>query len=331
MNIPRTIASIAVIAAAAACGGQARTAASSPLVLERSISLAGVRGRIDHLAIDSKGQRLFVAALGNGSVEALDLKRGVVSGSITGIEEPQGLAYLAQQDELAVASADGFVRFYRAADLGLMGALNLGDDADDVRVDSTTGDVIVGYGSGGLAIIDPVSRHVVSTLSLPAHPEGFQIDAERKRAFVNLPGAARIAVGDLAMGKVTSNWRAVYAANYPMLYDPVANAVIVAYRLPSRLVAVNADTGAVLQDLSLCGDSDDLYLDARRHRLYVSCGSGDVDVFSAGSGRFGRMARIQTAKGARTSLFDPELDRLYVAARASSAGPGAILVYRPGP
>lgn len=114
-----------------------------------------------------------------------------------------------------------------------------------------------------------------------------------------------------------------------MLYDPGAGVLATVYRLPARLVISAADTGKVVQDLAVCGDSDDLFLDARRRRIYVSCGSGDVDVLQGSAAGYRRTARIKTLDGARTSLFVPELDRLFVAARANRGKSAAILVFRP--
>ena len=187
-------------------GHAARGQAPVQLELERTIALPNVPGRIDHLAIDLRHQRLFVAELGNGSVDAVDLSSGETR-QIGGLKEPQGLAYLPDRNELVVASAgDGTVRFFDASSLALLGSVALGDDADNVRVDPKTGQVVVGYGSGALAILDPVRRTVVRTTALGAHPEGFQIDGEGRKAFVNVPDAHKIAVVDLVAGRVLASW-----------------------------------------------------------------------------------------------------------------------------
>lgn len=128
------------------------------------------------MAVDLRRGRLFIAALGNGSVEAVDLKRGQAFTRIAGLTEPQGLAYHEALDELVVASGDGWVRFYTGADLSQSGELKLGADADNVRIDPATGHLVVGYGGGALAIIDAGQRKLLATMKLPAHPESFRID-----------------------------------------------------------------------------------------------------------------------------------------------------------
>ena len=301
------------------------------LKLERTIPLPNVKGRIDHLAVDVPHQRLFVAELGNGSVDAVDLSSGQTR-RIGGLKEPQGLAYLPDHDELVVASGgDGTVRFFDASSFTPVGSVSLGDDADDARVDPKTGQVVVGYGSGALAVLDPARRAVVRTIKLNAHPEGFQIDGEGRKAFVNVPEAHKIAVVDLDSGQVLANWRAAHVANFPMALGQDPGIVGIVYRIPARLVLIEAASGTAKADLPTCDDADDLFFDEKRRRIYVSCGSGAVDVFEQqAGGEYVASAHIETRPGARTSLFVPALDRLFVAARAGSGGQGAaLLVYRP--
>ena len=311
----------------ALCGCGARSAAP-PLVLERTIPLGAVSGRIDHLAIDPARRQLFVAQLGDGSVAAVDLADGRLLSRIAGLDEPQGVGYLPAQDEFVVATGgDGMLRFYRAADLKPVGALKLGEDADDVRVDAQTGRVLVGYGEA-LAVVDPAARTLIRKIALPAHPEGFQ--AKGDLAFVNLPRAGALAEVDLAQGRELARWpNPGPHFNFPLAFDADAGLIAAVYRLPARLVLFRAVTGRAAQNLDTCGDADDAFFDSVRRRLYVICGSGAVDVFERRPAGYARTGRIATRDGARTGLFAASLDRLYVAARARGSEPAAILVYRP--
>ncbi len=306
-----------------------------PLVLERTIPLPGVSGRIDHMAVDLRRGRLLVAELGNGSVDVMDLAEGKAVRRIAGLKEPQGVGYAPQADLVAVANAgDGSVRLFRGEDLALVGVVPLDDDADNVRLDARTGRFVVGYGSGGLAAFDPASRSVVSRAELPAHPEGFQLDPNTGRAYVNVPDAGQVAVVDFAAGKQIANWRAPggLRQNFPMALDAAGSVLATVFRSPARLVLLDTKTGAVAASFATCGDADDVFFDAKRRRLYVSCGDGAVDVVQRDAAGYHSLARIRTRPGARTSLFVPELDRLFVAARASPAGTdAAILVFRPAP
>ncbi|HEY1258230.1 MAG TPA: hypothetical protein VGF34_03210 [Stellaceae bacterium] len=304
--------------------------AAEPLQLEARIQLPGVHGRIDHMAVDVARRRLFVAELGNDTLDVVDLAAGRQWHRIAGLAEPQGVGYARAADLVAVASAgDGRVRFFRGADLAPAGALALGSDADDIRTDPRTGNLVVGYGNGGLAIIDPRTRSKIGDIRLAAHPEAFEIEAATGRAFVNVPDAKEIAIVDLGATKQVGRWAtAGLRANFPMALDPAAGTLATIFRQPPTLVLIDPKTGAVTQRLNTCGDADDVYFDPRRRRIYVSCGAGAVDVFAAEGAGYRELARIATAAGARTSLFVPQLDRLYVAARGAAP---AILVFRPPP
>jgi YVTN family beta-propeller protein len=308
----------------------------APLVLERTIPLANVSGRIDHMAVDLRRGRLFVAELGNNTVDVVDLATGRVVHRIDGLREPQGVAYAPAADVVAVANAgDGSVRFYKGQDYAPVARADLKDDADNVRLDPRSGGFLVGYGSGGIAALDPATGAVVGQSILPAHPEGFRVSEDGRRALVNVPDAGQIAVVDLTTGKQTATWRVPsLRANFPMAWDEANRIVAVVYRSPPRLVLLDSGTGAVTETRETCGDADDVFFDSRRSRIYVSCGSGHVDLFTRqnGSGRYHPLARVATRSGARTSLFVPELDRLFVARRAGLLGSdAALLVFRPNP
>jgi DNA-binding beta-propeller fold protein YncE len=307
-------------------------AVEPPLILETMIPLEGVRGRIDHMAIDLSRKRLLVAELGNGTVDVVDLAQAKVTHRIDGLKEPQGVAYIPGLDLICVSGAgDGSVRFFRAGDYAAAGVISLGDDADNIRVDPATGQVIVGYGSGGLAIIDPASRKKLRDIPLPSHPEGFQIDPASTRVFVNVPDARQIAVVDRLSAEPLATWRQKdLKSNFPLALDGIGKTVASVFRGSSRLLLFDADTGAVIASVETCGDADDLFFDDGREQIYVSCGAGMVDVFQREAAEVRRSGRISTAHGARTSLFVPELDSLFVAEPAGWRGDTAkLLVYKP--
>jgi hypothetical protein len=321
-----------LVAAVCLTIGAVNAAADPSLILERTIPLDNVSGRIDHMAVDVAGKRLFVAELGNGSVDVIDLQVGKVVRRISGLKEPQGVGYVADQDLIVVASAgDGSVRFFRAADLAPVGTIALGDDADNVRIDPASGHVLVGYGDGGLAIIDPVTRSKLDDIKLPGHPESFQIDPKTQRAYINIPDAHQVAVVDLRSRKQISSWKVpALAANFPMALADQGVLLAVVFRSPPTLALLDPATGRVTQTLETCGDADDVFFDGKRDRLYVSCGDGSVDVVQRGPEGFRQAARVATSGGARTSIFVAPFDWLFVAARAGRLGSAAaLLVFRP--
>lgn len=323
----------AVSAAAAAIGATSpgmSALAQQALNLEAKIPLGDVRGRIDHLAIDLARQRLFVAELGNDSLAVVDLQSKAVIKRIEGLKEVQGVAYAASNDTVfAAAGGDASVFLFKGDDLHPDGAIKLGEDPDNVRVDAATGRVYVGYASGAIAVIDPAKRARVSDFRLPGHPESFQLWPAQQRIFVNVPSAQQVAVLDMATGDQVATWRLAGAGgNFPMALDEPAGTVLVVTRSPAQLFVIDTRTGGFVEQFDTCGDADDVFVDGRRSRFYVVCGEGFVDVFESTEATYQRTS-VPTAPGARTGLFVPELDRLFVAVRASGSESAAIWVFRP--
>ncbi len=301
-----------------------------PLVLEATIALPNTSGRIDHLGIDLDRQRLYVAELGNGSVDIIDLPTQKIAHRILGLSEPQGVLYVPQGDFLAVTTGgDGRLRLFSASDFASRGVVALGRDADNLQIDPRNGNIVVGYGGGALAIVDPAKAAIVKEVSLPDHPEGFQISAEGL-AYVNVPDAHQITVVDLNSRRLIGTWAMPQlSANFPMVFGG-GNTVAVVFRSPSRIVWFNRSSGRVVTENATCGDADDVYFDMKRQRIYDSCGAGAIGVFQMNNDSVVPLASISTSSGARTSLFVPEIDRLFVAVRAGLVGSDAsIRVYRP--
>src|SRR5215212_8564282 len=224
---------LAALAAPLPAAAQQGPSREPPMHLEAKIPLGEVRGRIDHLAVDTARRRLFVAELGNDSLAVVDLNARAVAQRIQGLREPQGVAYAAGADVVLVANAgDGTIERFRGEDLAPLGPASLDANADNLRPDPTReGAVWVGHGGaghgaakteGGLTALDAASgRPVGTSIPLPAHPESFQLEAGGPRAFANLPGAGgAIAVLDRAARRQVATWSVPgLGANFPMALD----------------------------------------------------------------------------------------------------------------
>jgi YVTN family beta-propeller protein len=303
---------------------------SAPLAIEAKIPLGLVKGRIDHLAIDIAHQRLFVAELGNDSVGVVDLATRAVARTVTGLDEPQGIAYMPATDVLYVANGgDGSLRSFQGADLTPGQAIELGEDADNVRIDDDRQQIYVGYGSGVLAVIDAKTGKRIADITLKAHPESFQLDASASRIYVNLPDAHEIGVIDRKTKQQVASWSTEELhANFPLAIDETGQRLLTVFRRPAILAALKLSDGTRLAALSTCGDADDVFGDAKRGLVYLSCGEGYVDILRSGDVKYSRVARVKTVVGARTALFVPALDRLYLAVRATTEEPAAIWILR---
>src|SRR5882672_11276246 len=305
-------------------GGQA------PLNLVGTIDLPRVEGRIDHLAFDAGTQRLFVAALGNNTVEVLELKSGTHVKSLTGFREPQGIAVVPDAKLVAVANGQGEgVQTLDASDFHPVRTIRLGDDADNVRYETATKRLFVGFGSGALAAIGAAAGKVLGEAKLAGHPESFQLERLGSRAFVNVPTADQIAVVDRSALKVIATWPVTSAkANFPMALDEENHRIFVGCRRPAKVLVYDTTTGKEVASFDIVGDTDDLFYDAARKRVYVSGGEGYIDVFQQQDGnRFARLAHVATAAGARTSLFVQEQNRLYLAVPHRGSQKAEIRIY----
>jgi len=287
-----------------------------PLAFVRAVELPHVEGRIDHLAFDAASQRLYVAALGNNSVEVLDAGAGTHLKSLPGFREPQGIAVIPDIKSVAVANGEGDgVQLIGAEDYRTGSTIRLGDDADNVRYDAAAKRVYVGFGSGALAAIDPAAAKVLAQAKLAGHPESFQLERGGSRAFVNVPTAQHVAVVDRGSMKVTATWPITSAgANYPMALDEANHRLFIGCRRPAKVLVFDMTTGKQSASFDTVGDTDDLFYDVARKRVYVTGGEGFIDVVQdQGANGFARVAHIPTAAGARTSLFVADQGRLYLA------------------
>jgi len=294
-----------------------------------AVALPDVQGRIDHLSVDLNNQRLFVAALGNNTLEIIDLKTAKRTHSIPGLAEPQGVLYVPPLNRLYVANGgDGSVRIFDGSSFQLLKSIAYGDDADNVRYESADNQVWVGYGSGALGAIDKDGGKTAD-IKLDAHPESFQLEKNGSRIFVNLPKSRKIAVVDRKTKSVVTSWvTGGPQANFPMALDEANHRLIVVCRTPARMVVLDTATGKVLASIPTVGDCDDVFYDQARRRIYATGGEGAISVVQRQDpDHYKEIAKIATVSGARTGFFSPELNRLFVAVRKQGARSAEIRIY----
>ena len=306
-------------------------AQTAPLKLTKTIALPGVEGRIDHFAFDAAGERLFVCALGNNTVEVVDLRKGVRVHSITGFGAPQGIAYIPELNRIFVANDKGGIcKIYDGKSFEAVGELDFKDDADNVRYDDATKKVYVGFGSGGIAVVNAPDGKQIGSIKLSAHPEAFELEKTGKRIFANVPNSRHVAVIDRDKSEVVATWKTDLAfANFPMALDEAHHSLFIGCRMPSKLVVLNTDSGDVVAKIDISGDPDDVFYDRKRHRIYAICGAGKVDIIEqTDANTYKASAKVDTANGARTGLFVPERDTLFVAVPHRGAQQAEIRAYR---
>ncbi len=270
-----------------------------PLRLTQTIALPAVEGRIDHLAVDVQSQRLFLAALGNNTLEVIDLKAGKVIHSVKGLREPQGVAMIPEANAVYVANGeDGNCEAFAADSLAPLRSAKFSGDADNLRYDPGSKLLYVGYGDGAIGIFEALTGKIVGDIKLPAHA-------------------------------VVAQWPVTQAAaNYPMALDESHHRLFIGCRHPARILVLDTGSGKTITEFECAGDTDDVFYDAKNKRVYVSGGEGFVSVFAQlGADKYQPIAKIPTAPGARTSLFVPALGRLYLAVPHRGKQSSEVRVY----
>lgn len=306
-----------------------KSALAALILLAGRIDLTNVNGRIDHLSADVKGKRLFVSALGNHTVEVLDVDSGKRVRTLTDLAEPQGVYYDPATNHLFAACAkDGSTKIFDAATFQLLETVKFSGDADNIRYDARGHRVVVGYGDGALAFLDATGRKA-GEIALDGHPESFQLEKAGTRAFVNVPDRKEIQVADLAKNVVVAKWPVTSALkNYPMALDEGHQRLLIGCRAPARMLAIDTATGKQTASVEIVGDTDDLFYDAARSRVYIIGGQGFVDVFEQKDpDHYTRAGHYPTAAGARTGLFVPDWGKLFVAVPHRGDQRAEILVY----
>ena len=327
-----------LICAIALAGLAANSQQTASLRLLHTIPIPEVKGRIDHFDVDLAGQRLFMSALGNNTLEVFDLRADKLVHSIRGLHEPQGVTYAPESNRIFVANgADGICRIFDGSTYQLLKTVHFSTDADDTRYDPATKHVFVGFGdqgNAGLGILDATTGNLLQTIKLPDHPESFQLEKSGPRIFVNIPSAGNIIdVVDRVQGKIVATWKLGGAQdNFPMDLDDADHRLFVACRTPPEVLVLDTNSGEIVARVPSVSHADDLWYDAAHKRAYVSGGGGFITVIAQDdANHYRRIAQIKTLPGARTSFLAPQLKRLYLGIWGLENHPAELRVYETQP
>ncbi len=302
-----------------------------PLRLVQTILMPNVEGRIDHLALDLAHKRLYVAALVNNTLEVLDLSAGKAIQTVSGLKEPQGVVFVPDTGTLYVTTGgDGKCFAFSGSPLTRRTEVEVGADADNIRYDPAAKKLYVGYGDGALGFLEAPSLKLEGSVKLEAHPESFQLEKAGARIFVDVPNAKQVVVVDRIKQVVLARWPIENAqANFPMALIEASHRLLVATRKPARLLVLDTASGKVVAETECAGDADDLFYDSARKLIYVSCGEGWIDVFAERDpDHYQEVARVPTAAGARTALWVPELNQLFLAVPKMAGHEASIRIYQ---
>lgn len=319
-----------------------RAQTAAPLRLVQTIPMPNVKGRIDHMDVDAKGRRLFVAGLDNGSVEVVDLQAGKWLKSIPGFKKTQGIAYVGSLNKVFVASGDdAMLRVFRGDTLALLDEIKLDLGPNRVVFDPHTQLLYVGYGGkdagkdhGEVGIIDAKTNKHVGDIKVEAHPSELLLDPSGKTLFVFVSAESKVQVVDTAKKEVVSTWPVSSQRNGDGALDEKTHRLFIGTRTPPQMIVMDSHSGKEIAALPTVEGMDGVYFDAAHKRVYISGGrdQGVGYIFAyqqKDPDHYETIGKIPTRPGAGTSFWSPELGRYYVAAPANDHEGAAILVFEP--
>jgi DNA-binding beta-propeller fold protein YncE len=313
-----------------------------PLRLIQTISLPNVKGRLDHMDVDVKGKRLFVAGLENGTFEVVDLQAGKSARSIPGFKKAQGALFVPELNKLFLASGDdGMVRAFRGDTLELLDSIHLEPGPNRVVYEPNSKLVYVGYGGkdagkdyGEIGIVDAQNDKVVGDIKVVAHPSELLLDKAGKTLFVFVSIASKLQVIDTNKRQVASTWPVTSQHPGDAAFDESASRLFIGTHTPAEMIVMDSKSGKEVAHLPTAEGMDGVYFDLSRKRVYVSGGrdlpAGFAYVYQQkDADHYETIGKIPTRGGAGTSFWSPELNRYYIAAPANDKEDAAILVYAP--
>jgi DNA-binding beta-propeller fold protein YncE len=291
--------------------------APQPMKLLKQVTVSELEGPIPHLAVDVKGQRIFLAASNKNAIEIFDAQTLRHTGTISGLAAPQDVVFVPETGSLLISNgADGSFRVYDGATLKLTSSKLMGGDADRIQVGAGGKTAFVGWGVGSIAMLDLHSGKRVD-IQLKSHPDAIQLDSAGNRIFVNMPGVKQLAVIERKSQFLAESWPVHPCRdNGPMALDEANRRIFVVCRKPAKLLVLNMDDGAIVATMSTVEDADDVFYDRERKRVYVVGGEGYIAAHrQKGPDEYGPVSYVETSPGGRSGLFVPEWNRIYVAAR----------------
>jgi DNA-binding beta-propeller fold protein YncE len=278
---------------------------------------------------------LFLSALGNNTVEVIDISGRTLAHTITGVPHPQGVVYAPDANKLFVGSSMGKLYIYDGTSFDLLETIDFHGDVDNLRYDPAKKRVYVGYGdeeAGAIGTVDATTnKRLEEEYKLGAHPESFQLEMAGPNIYVNLPDLKQVAVINRNT-RAISRWPLTLDHNFPMALDETDHRLFVATHEPARLAVFDTNSGHMITALPSVQDADDLYYDAGRKRIYMPGGEGFIHVFQqTDPDHYEFLVKIVSTLGARTAGYfgkgKKAFDRFFLAVPARAEHGAEIWIY----
>ena len=329
---------VAVLSVAVAAG---TARAADPLKLIAKYKMpSGVKGRFDHLGVDLRGDRLFLAAESAHAVLVFNLRTGQYIRSITGIGIPHAIFCREDLDRIYVTDGGaGELKIYDGESYRLVKSVKLKADADSIGYDAATEDLYIDNGGGDahetfsmFSTVNTTTGDKAAEMQIDGDTlEAMAIEKSGPRIFVNNRAKNQISVIDRKTRKLLASWPVTMSKfNVAMAFDEGSHRLFVGCR-GGEIVVVDTHTGKELQALPIPKGVDDLIFDPGRKRIYATCGSdkGAIAVYEeTDADHYQSLGAIPSAPGGKNEVLVAQLGRLYVAIPPQGTEPGEVYVYR---
>ena len=296
-------------------------------------------GDFDHFGVDTKRNKLLLAAEDHGTLEVFDLNTGAHEKTITDtFSTPHAILYLPGQDRLIVTdSGKGGTRILDAATYKVLGYIGLEPGADSMEYDK--GSNLLYIVSGGKDVdmkecflneIDPLSGKVYRKLRFDSdHVEAVRAEEHGNHLFVNVADKNRVDVVDKKTLKVVASWPLTGAeTNLSMALDEADHRLFVGTRKPAKLIVLDTTTGKTVATLDSPSTSDGLFYDSAQKRVYIPGGDGYLGIYQQNDAdHYTQLARVPSAKGAKSGMLWKPLNRVYLAASPGENNKGGEILW----
>jgi hypothetical protein len=317
-----------LILAGVAGTGQVQAA---PLTEVGGIPLGDVKGPIADLGIDYANQRLFVIEPGEGALAVVDLAAAKIGQTVTGLAEPRGLARAPTDNRLYVSTSAGKLMIYAGAPLKAEGSVDVGANPGLLYYDAGSERIYLDLAGRKIAIIDSTHNKHWDNIRLDAEPGAMALEDGGSRIFIAALGEPRILVADRDGNKQTGSWSTgANGAAASIALDEDGGRLLAAFRQPGVMAWFDLADGSLKGSIPGCAEPGQLIADSFRHRAYLTCADGKIQVFSRDpAGAYTDIGSVPTEKGAIKAVLVPTSGRLYLGIPAEAGHGAEIRVYAP--
>ncbi|MGC8823508.1 MAG: YncE family protein [Bacteroidales bacterium] len=253
---------------------------TSYIILENTIVLQNISGRLGHMAYSAKQGTIYLAALSNNTLEVIDLQDKKTIKSIKSLRQPVDVEYLPGSNVVLVAClGDGLCRAFNASTYKEETSFRFDQNVSLVKYNPSLQTIYIGYGEGAIALIDANMLKYKLSIKLPVHPEAITIDNSSDKMYVSLTKNREIGVIDLKNNTLGKTLHLPDGAeNYPLAFDKINKRLFVGCRKPAKLLVLDAENGKKLAAIDLDAEVNELFYDEVRKQIYVTCGDGYLHI-----------------------------------------------------